>query len=40
MGDIEYVKDLLTDGGYTCVLSDGDKTFTSRERGVRPPWKL
>ena len=36
MGDIEYVKNLLTDGGYTCVLSDGDKTFTSRERGVKP----
>ncbi len=36
MGDIEYVKSLLTDGGYTCVLSDGDKTFTSRERGVKP----
>lgn len=36
MGDIEYVKTLLSDGGYTCVLSDGEKTLTSRERGVKP----
>ena len=36
MGDIEFVKGLLADGGYTCVISDGEKTLTSRERGVKP----
>ncbi|WP_438848783.1 DUF1893 domain-containing protein [Anaerocaecibacter muris] len=26
----------LDDGGYTCVLSDGRNTVTSKERGVAP----
>ena len=26
----------LDDGGYTCVLSDGKNTVTSKERGVAP----
>ncbi|MDE6966768.1 MAG: DUF1893 domain-containing protein, partial [Clostridiales bacterium] len=27
---------MLDDGGYTCVLSDGKNTVTSKERGVAP----
>lgn len=30
------IKDLLFSGEYTCVLSDGNKIYTSDLRGVRP----
>ncbi len=30
------IKALLDDGQYTCVLSDGKSTHTSKERGVKP----
>lgn len=33
---LESLKNLLESEGYTCVLSDGDKVFASRERGVKP----
>jgi len=34
--NIEELKRLLREGGFTCVLSDGSELFTSRERGVKP----
>lgn len=34
--DLIKAKTLLHDGGYTCVLVQGDAVFTSRERGVKP----
>lgn len=36
MPNIEELKRLLREGGFTCVLSDGSELFTSRERGVKP----
>ncbi len=32
----EKAKGLLQSGGYTCVITDGDKAFTSTQRGVKP----
>ena len=32
----EKAKQILLKDGYTCVLIKGDKTLTSRERGVKP----
>ena len=29
-------KDILESGGYTCVLTDGTRHFTSKDRGVKP----
>ena len=29
-------KEVLISGGYTCVLTDGRKVFTSTDRGVKP----
>ncbi len=34
--DIERAKALLREGGYTCAMVFGEKTITSRERGVKP----
>lgn len=34
--DLQKAKELLTEGGYTCVLVQGQTVFTSRERGVKP----
>lgn len=34
--DLEKSKQILEDGGYTVVLVCGDRTLTSRERGVAP----
>lgn len=31
---------LLLDGGFTCVLTDGSRTYTSTQRGVRPLLEL
>ncbi len=36
MPSSEELKNLLSSGNYTCVLSDGKDTVTSREKGVRP----
>ena len=36
MTDCGNVKNLLLSGDYTCVLSNGEDTVTSREKGVRP----
>ena len=36
MTDLENAKQILSSGGYTCVLCNGEKTFTSNERGVKP----
>ena len=33
---IEKAKKLLENGGYTCVLSDGETVWTHSERGVVP----
>ena len=30
------LKTVLEEGGYTCVLSDGERTLTSKERGILP----
>lgn len=34
--DIEKARELLRDGGYTCVLVSGGESLVSRERGVKP----
>ena len=36
MDDLEKARQLLTQGGYTCVLCKGDCIHTSTYRGVRP----
>lgn len=36
MTNCENAKNLLLNGNYTCVLSNGEDTVTSREKGVRP----
>lgn len=36
MADLERARQLLEEGGYTCVLCKGDVVYSSRERGVRP----
>lgn len=36
MNDWEKAKSLLQSGGYTCVLCNGDRVYTSNLRGVRP----
>lgn len=33
---LENAKQILSQGGYTCVLCKGEKIFTSNERGVKP----
>lgn len=33
---IDYTKALLYQGGFTCVLTDGQLVFTSTQRGIRP----
>lgn len=33
---LNLLKDLLTENGYTCVLSDGKEVVYSFERGVKP----
>ncbi len=30
------LKTVLEEGGYTCVLSDSERTLTSKERGILP----
>lgn len=37
---LEKLKKTLENGGYTCVLSDGEQTVTSTKRGVSPLIKL
>lgn len=34
--DLQNAKNLLRQGGHTCVLCNGEVTFTTRERGVKP----
>ena len=34
--DIVRAKEILTEGGFTCVLIKGGTVFSSRERGVKP----
>lgn len=34
--DLERAKKVLEEGGYTCVLVNGETEYTSRERGIRP----
>ena len=37
MNTMELAKRTLEEGGYTCVVADGEEiVFTSRERGIRP----
>ena len=36
MNDLKKARQLLTEGGYTCVLCKGDIVYTSTHRGVRP----
>lgn len=36
MTDIEKAREILENGGYTCVLCSGDTVYTSTERGVVP----
>ena len=33
---LRKAKERLTDGAFTCVILDGDREYTSRERGVKP----
>ena len=35
-GIMENAKELLESGGYTCVITDGDRVLTSTLRGVKP----
>ena len=34
--NLEYARETLESGGYTCVLTDGVTMFTSTLRGVKP----
>ena len=34
--DVARLKSLLSDGGYTCIVSNGDDIYPSVERGIRP----
>lgn len=36
MPSVEELRNILSGGNYTCVLSNGEDTVTSREKGVRP----
>lgn len=36
MSNLDEPKRLLSSGNYTCVLSNGEDTVTSLEKGVRP----
>jgi hypothetical protein len=36
MDDLARARQLLSDGGYTCVLCKGDRIYTSTHRGVKP----
>ena len=36
MNKIQKAKETLENGGFTCVLTDGDRTYTSNKRGVEP----
>lgn len=36
MSNINKAKEILQNGGFTCVLTDGEKLFTSNKRGVAP----
>ena len=36
MSDLKKAKELLSSGGYTCVLCRGDAVYTATARGVRP----
>ena len=40
MNDLEKAKQLLTDGGFTCVLCMGEHILTSHRRGVAPLLEL
>ena len=34
--DLVYARELLSSGGYTCVVCRGSTTYTATERGVKP----
>ena len=36
MNDRERAKKLLAEGAYTCAICNGEKVYTSHERGVKP----
>lgn len=36
MLNLDGLKKILDDGGYTCALTDGNRVITSKARGVRP----
>ena len=38
--DLTRARQLLSDGGYTCVLCHGDTIITDTRRGIRPLLKL
>ncbi len=40
MNTLEYAKELLDKDGFTCVITDGERCYTSRERGVKPLLEL
>lgn len=40
MTDLEHVKQLLIDNGYTCVLAKDSQTVCSTKRGVKPLLEL
>ena len=40
MDTLEYAKELLDKEGFTCVITDGERCYTSRERGVKPLLEL
>lgn len=40
MTDLKKAKQILEDGGFTCVLVKGEQTYSSKERGVAPLLKF
>lgn len=34
--NLQNAIDILTKGGHTCVLTNGDEIYTSKERGIKP----
>ena len=37
--EMQYVRKMLSLGGYTLVICDGGRAFTSEDKGILPLWE-